>query len=310
MKHITRLPQTLLSCIVASMALFIVGAADTVRAEQKLMTDILNTAPAPMQAPAAATTTNTITGKVTQVLSASGITYAEIDTGSGKVWAAGPAPVPPEKGDRVTIETGIGMQNYHSKYLDRNFDIIYFVKGFNADKAPATTAIQNTVPQIQPQKPVTSTASTKPAEVAVGGYLTEASLDGLNVETKSLSSFRGKPLIINMWASYCGPCKAEMGSLERLAQKYNGKEFNIIGITIDDYRDKAEAFIEETGITFANFQDHNLHMETMLGTSFIPLTVLVDAQGRLLQKIDGARPWDDPRIIAAIEKVFQLKLEK
>jgi peroxiredoxin len=99
-----------------------------------------------------------------------------------------------------------------------------------------------------------------------------------------------------------------MGSLERLAQRYNGKEFNLIGISTDDYRNKAEAFIKDTKITFDNFLDRKLLLENMLGANTIPLTVLVDADGRVLEKVRGPREWDDPKIIDAIGEVFHIEL--
>ncbi|MDE3010810.1 MAG: TlpA family protein disulfide reductase, partial [Pseudomonadota bacterium] len=56
-----------------------------------------------------------------------------------------------------------------------------------------------------------------PGEVPIGGILPEATLQGLNGPPRKLSSFRGKPLVINVWASWCGPCRQEAASLERLA---------------------------------------------------------------------------------------------
>ena len=153
----------------------------------------------------------------------------------------------------------------------------------------------------------TSFAST-PGEVNVGEQLLEATLDGLNVKSKQFSDLKGKPLIINIWASWCGPCRAEMGSLERLAKRFDKKEFNIIGISTDDYRNKAIDFIKQTQITFENFIDHKLLLENMLGANTIPLTILVDADGRVLGKVRGAYEWDNPLIVDAIGEAFQLKL--
>lgn len=149
-----------------------------------------------------------------------------------------------------------------------------------------------------------------PGEVEKDGYLREAIMDGLNGKSKKLSDFKGKPLIINVWASWCGPCRAEIGSLERLAQLYNGKEFNLIGISTDDYRNKAMAFIEQTEITFENFIDSKLYLENMLGANTIPLTIFVDADGRVLEKVRGSYNWDSPIAIDIIGKVFELKLTK
>jgi thiol-disulfide isomerase/thioredoxin len=154
--------------------------------------------------------------------------------------------------------------------------------------------------------PITS-AST-PGEIEIGGYLRDATLTGFNGKTTKFSAFKGKPLIINVWASWCGPCRAEMGSLQRLAQKYNGRAFNLIGISTDDDAYAAAAFIKQTGISFENFLDHHVLLENMLGANTIPLTILVDAQGRILEKAHGAYEWDSPETIAAIEDVLHIKL--
>src|ERR1700692_4064433 len=65
--------------------------------------------------------------------------------------------------------------------------------------------------------PITASVAGTPGEVAIGDTLREATIQGLNGPPRRLSEFRGKPLIINVWASWCGPCRAEMASLERLA---------------------------------------------------------------------------------------------
>ena len=59
-----------------------------------------------------------------------------------------------------------------------------------------------------------------PGEVEVGELLREAPLYGFAGDFRKLSELRGKPLLINVWASWCGPCRAEMGSLERLSRRY------------------------------------------------------------------------------------------
>ncbi len=147
-----------------------------------------------------------------------------------------------------------------------------------------------------------------PGEVEIGSYLREATLQGINAQTNRFSDFKGKPLMINVWASWCGPCRAEMGSLERLARRYNENQFNLIGISIDDDGNAAAAFLRRLKITFKNFLDSNLLLENMLGANTIPLTIFVDADGRVLLKARGSFEWDDPKIIDAIGKVFNIQL--
>ena len=250
-----------------------------------------------------------LTGEITDILTTSGITYVEVDTGKEKVWAAGTVDESLGKGDTISFSTTMPMQNFHSKSLDRDFPVIYFVKQFITGKptsnivAPSGQADKPQVPH-----PLRSPTARNSEEVVTGRLLRDALLDGLNTNNKSLSEYKGKPLIINVWASWCSPCRAEMGSLERLAKRYNGKTFNIIGISTDDYRDKAETFVDQAALSFDNYIDHELLMEKMLGASTIPLTVLVDADGRVLMKVRGSREWDSPEILQAIGNVFQLKL--
>jgi thiol-disulfide isomerase/thioredoxin len=150
-----------------------------------------------------------------------------------------------------------------------------------------------------------SSAASTPAEVPVGGKLREATLLGLNGPPRRLDAFRGRPLIINVWASWCSPCKAEMASLERL--EWRGEQFAIIGISTDDYADQAGALLKNTNATISHFIDQHRRMENMLGASQLPLTVFVDADGRILKRIYGARQWDGVDELRLIRETFRTK---
>jgi thiol-disulfide isomerase/thioredoxin len=148
-------------------------------------------------------------------------------------------------------------------------------------------------------------AAAEPGEVPVGQALRPAGLHGLNGPSMQLESFRGRPLLINVWASWCGPCRAEMASLERLAWLDEKRPYSIIGISTDDYFEQAAGWLQQTHSTLSHFIDQRLEMEHMLGASRLPLTVLVDAQGRVLQKIYGAREWDSRDSLALIDKALR-----
>jgi hypothetical protein len=95
-----------------------------------------------------------------------------------------------------------------------------------------------------------------------------------------------------------------MASLERLAWLDRSSYFAVIGISTDDYADRAQAALAESNATISHFIDHDLVLENMLGAAQIPLTVLVDADGRVVQKIHGARDWDSPASLAIIDTAF------
>ena len=147
-----------------------------------------------------------------------------------------------------------------------------------------------------------------PGEVEVGGVLREAPLYGFAGDFRQLSELRGKPLIVNVWASWCGPCRAEMGSLERLSRRFGGRQFNIIGISTDDDVNAAAAFLRNSGITFDNYHDRKLLLENMLGASTLPLTVLIDARGRVVEKVHGSREWDSPESLQMIGRTLRIRM--
>jgi len=138
--------------------------------------------------------------------------------------------------------------------------------------------------------------------------LREATLQGLSGPSRKLSEYRGKPLIINVWASWCGPCREEMGSLERLSNRNRAKHFTVIGISTDDYPDAAKTFLQKSKTTFSNYIDRQLLMENMLGADMLPLTLLIDAHGKVLAKFYGAKEWDSPEVLELVGKAFHIAM--
>lgn len=141
-------------------------------------------------------------------------------------------------------------------------------------------------------------------EAGVGEQLPELPLQGLNGPTRSLATFRGRPLIINVWASWCGPCRQEMASLERLAWRNEGRDFAIIGISTDDDAQQALELLHSTHATISHFIDVRQQLENVLGASRIPVTVLVDSRGRLLARIYGAQQWDSQAALQLLHDTF------
>ena len=149
------------------------------------------------------------------------------------------------------------------------------------------------------------TAAAAVSEVPVGAVLPDVRLEGLNGPPQQLAGFRGRPLIINVWASWCGPCRAEMDSLERLAWRSGGTAFAIIGISTDDDPRLAQGWLRTSRATLSQFLDHELQMERLLGATRLPLTVLVGADGRVLRKVYGAREWDSAESVSLVEATFR-----
>jgi thiol-disulfide isomerase/thioredoxin len=154
--------------------------------------------------------------------------------------------------------------------------------------------------------PAMAAAQAPAPVVAVGHVLPDMVMAGLNGPHKQLSSYRGRPLIINVWASWCGPCRAEAASLERLAWSEAGRRYTVIGISTDDDRNAALQWLRHSNATISHYIDSGPHwtLEHMLGASTIPVTVLVDAEGRVVARVRGARDWESAESILLIKRAF------
>jgi thiol-disulfide isomerase/thioredoxin len=154
--------------------------------------------------------------------------------------------------------------------------------------------------------PAVAAPPAAPGPVAVGHALPDVVMAGLNGPQRSLSSYRGRPLIINVWASWCSPCRKEAASLERLAWSEAGGRYTVIGISTDDDRNAALAWLKQSNATVTHYIDSGPRwtLEHMLGASKIPITVLVDAGGRVVARFPGARDWSSAESIKLIEHAF------
>lgn len=154
--------------------------------------------------------------------------------------------------------------------------------------------------------PAMAATQTPPAPVAVGQVLPDVIMAGLNGPNRALSSYRGRPLVINVWASWCSPCRKEAASLERLAWSEAGRRYAVIGISTDDHRSAASQWLRQSNATISHYIDAGPRwiLEHMLGASAIPVTVLVDAEGRVVARFPGARDWSSTESIRLIERTF------
>jgi len=151
-----------------------------------------------------------------------------------------------------------------------------------------------------------TSAQAQTAAVTVGNALPDVVMTGLNGPHKRLSSYRGRPLIINVWASWCSPCRKEAASLERLAWSTAGSRYTVIGISTDDDRNSALQWLKQSNATISHYIDLGPRwtLEHILGASSIPVTVLVDPGGRVVARFRGARDWASPESIQLIERSF------
>jgi len=111
----------------------------------------------------------------------------------------------------------------------------------------------------------------------------------------TLAAFRGRPVLVNLWATWCGPCVREMPTLETLAGRAEGK-LKVLTVSQDrDGVDLAPTF-EKGGFTrLERYRDPEQKLGFALGSGMLPTTVLYDAEGKEVWRIIGGLDWDGPR---------------
>lgn len=122
----------------------------------------------------------------------------------------------------------------------------------------------------------------------------------------SLADFRGRVVLLNIWATWCPPCRQEMPSLDRLQSKLGGPEFEVVALSIDVNGGPAvQNFYREVGIkALKTYNDPTTDAAGRLGIPGIPGTLLIDREGRELGRAIGPAEWDGPEAIALFRQVI------
>ena len=117
-------------------------------------------------------------------------------------------------------------------------------------------------------------------------------LPDLNGHLVALSDLHGKVVLLNFWATWCGPCRVEMPTMEQLYRTFSRKDFEILAVSIDVQGVAiTRPFQQEYHLTFPILHDTDSRVGLMYGARSIPVTFLVDRQGVVRHRIFGARDW-------------------
>lgn len=123
----------------------------------------------------------------------------------------------------------------------------------------------------------------------------ELQLTNLQGEAVNTAQFAGKVLVLNVWATWCAPCRKELPSLQRLSEKLDPRQFAVIGMSVDADDHVVREFLIERKVTFTNLQDADMRMaRSILGVHAYPSTYLVNTDGIVQRVVGGAQEWDSP----------------
>lgn len=155
--------------------------------------------------------------------------------------------------------------------------------------------------------PSVRTQTSERHAVRVGDEAPNFRLRDLDGNLTSLSQFRGKVVLLNFWATWCGPCRVEMPAMEQLYRTYSRREFQILAVSTDPQGAAVtRPFQQKTGLSFPILHDTEMQIGLTYGARSLPMTFMVDRQGVVRQKIFGARDWDSPEARELIQLLMKL----
>lgn len=131
-------------------------------------------------------------------------------------------------------------------------------------------------------------------------------------ETVTLADFRGEVVLVNLWATWCAPCRKEMPSLDRLADAVEDADFRVLPLSVDRAGpDKARAFLDEIGVRNLEFYiDPTARAGMNLKAFGLPVTILLNRDGQELGRLVGPAEWDSPEAEALVRAALSAGAEK
>ena len=132
------------------------------------------------------------------------------------------------------------------------------------------------------------------------------SLKGIDGKTYDLSSFKGQVVLVNFWATWCGPCVKEIPSLNRLVEKMQGTNFQLLSVDIKEHKRRIKSFFDRLELKqgFPVLMDRDGKASKAWKVYAYPSTFLIDKAGTIRYAKRGAMEWDDQDVIDTITALF------
>ena len=130
------------------------------------------------------------------------------------------------------------------------------------------------------------------------------SLKDLSGKTVSLSAFRGKVVLLNFWATWCPPCRAEMPALNRLQHALKPRGFEVLSVSTDRSVNDIKDFLEKNRVDFPILFDADRSVAKQYRVFSMPTTFLINKNGMIVEKFYGEYDWNEPETKGKIEKLL------
>ena len=174
--------------------------------------------------------------------------------------------------------------------------------------ATTYTASAKVANKTSPQHPAGTAAEPELARADVGDPMpayTAAFLDG---KPLNLASEKGNVVFLNVWATWCGPCRFETPELQALQNQYGASGLKVIGVSVDEGdTEPVKTFVAEQKITYPIAVDPEGRIATLVQTTVLPTSLLIDRNGKIVWRQVGAVMPNDAKLKAAVEKAVAEK---
>ena len=121
----------------------------------------------------------------------------------------------------------------------------------------------------------------------------------------SLAQYKGQVVMINFWASWCGPCRQEMPLLESIYKKYSKMGFTMIGVNVEPDSNAANEWLKQTPVSFPILYDKDSKVSKLYDVSGMPSTVIIDRSGKLRMLHRGYKPGDENEYLDSIRALVR-----
>src|SRR6201993_1635308 len=138
-----------------------------------------------------------------------------------------------------------------------------------------------------------------------GGPAPQFTLDARGGKEVSLAQYRGQVVMLNFWASWCGPCRQEMPLLESIYKKYNKLGFTLLGVNVEPDSKAADDWLKDTPVTFPVGYDKDSKVSQLYAVSGMPSTVIIDRKGNLRYLHHGYKPGDESEYLNSIRSLIR-----
>ena len=152
------------------------------------------------------------------------------------------------------------------------------------------------------QNNMSDTGKNSVTGIEIGNKIPEFVFYDLNMNKIESSNYAGKPLILNFWATWCPPCKAEMPHMQNIYDKFKdqGVEILAVNLTSQDTKSKIAPFVKEFGLTFPILLDEEGYVGQKYQIMTVPTSLMIDTKGNIVETISG--PMDEALMESLLKK--------